>query len=573
MTAYGDANRPWPRISGIRRYGPVILVVVGLVVAGVVATLEARSGTQPLSGVATGAHASVPPTYGTAEREGRTAGYRWPAGCDRATGRLRMPIATAPPCVPQHSGSNGGSTSPGVSSTSITVVYYQAQPGGLTTVINGATGSPAANLATARAYVQILNKTTELYGRHVNLVPYQASGSADDAIAAQADAVRVAQQLHAFASIGGPTQTSAYEDELARLHVLCIGCAISATYAAYEQNAPYLWGTAPTVNTLLNSTVEYIISQLNGKPAQWAGNPEWHHRIRSFAVVNSTQSPPAAGVTALSTQLQARLKKAHVHFALQSSLTYELDLTTLPDQAATIAAKLKASGATTVVFAGDPIMPIYLTRACARLDYYPEWVITGTVYTDTTTLARYYDQPEWAHAFGISSLPVPTPQAATNAFTLYRWWYGSETSPPSPKVAQLILPPLTLLFDGVELAGPHLTPASFTQGIFSAPPSGGGPTDPLTAYGHKGAAPLPSYTSPADYTFVWYDATARGPDEEGTMGTGLIEFVQGGRRYRDGVVPSAPVPMFRAAGAVSSDPGNPAHLSQVPPWPGSPAVE
>ena len=244
----------------------------------------------------------------------------------------------------------------------------------------------------------------------------------------------------------------------------------------------------------------------------------------------------------------------------------------MPQQAATIAAKLKASGATTVVFAGDPIMPIYLTRACARIGYFPEWVITGTVYTATTTLARYYDQSEWSHAFGISSLPVPTSQSASNAFTLYRWWYGADSEPPSPKIAQLILPPLLLLFDGVELAGPHLTPATFAQGLFNAPATGGQPTNPLTVYGDKGAAPVPSYTSPADYTFVWYNATAHGPDEEGKMGTGLIEYAQGGKRYRDGVVPNTAVPMFRAAGAVSSYQGSSSSSKTVPPWPGSPAA-
>ena len=57
-----------------------------------------------------------------------------------------------------------------------------------------------------------------------------------------------------------------------------------------------------------------------------------------------------------------------------------------------MAEHLKRSGASTVVFAGDPIMPIYLTRACANIGYYPEWVITGTVLTYTSTLGRYYDQ-------------------------------------------------------------------------------------------------------------------------------------------------------------------------------------
>ena len=37
--------------------------------------------------------------------------------------------------------------------------------------------------------------------------------------------------------------------------------------------------------------------------------------------------------------------------------------------------------------------------------------------------------------------------------------------------------------------------------------------------------------SPADYTFLWYDATAKGPDEEGTNGPGLMRYVNGGARY------------------------------------------
>ena len=85
-----------------------------------------------------------------------------------------------------------------------------------------------------------------------------------------------------------------------------------------------------------------------------------------------------------------------------------------------------------MVFAGDPIMPIYLTRACADIGYFPEWIITGIVLTDTSTLGRYYDQSEWAHAFGVTSLAVPVPVAAGDAYRLYRWWYGAET-PPRPR--------------------------------------------------------------------------------------------------------------------------------------------
>ena len=85
-------------------------------------------------------------------------------------------------------------------------------------------------------------------------------------MAAQADAVTVAQQIHAFASIGGPAQTPAYEDELAR-------CTCSAWRAGLVHlrrapaDAPYLWANLPTADTLLNEAVGYVFAKLNGKDA------------------------------------------------------------------------------------------------------------------------------------------------------------------------------------------------------------------------------------------------------------------------------------------------------------------
>jgi hypothetical protein len=321
----------------------------------------------------------------------------------------------------------------------------------------------------------------------------------------------------------------------------------------------------------LSETVGYVISKLSGKDAIWAGDASMHTRQRNFVVVSETSEPPAPGFDQLTAALEHRLKAAHVSVASPVDLSYTLNLTTLPTQAATLAEKLKASGATSVVFAGDPIMPIYLTRACATIGYSPEWIITGIVLTDTSTLGRYYDQSEWSHAFGVSSLAVPVPLASADADHLYRWWYGPATSPASP-AAPAILPGYEDFFTGVQLAGPHLTPQTFAEGLFRGPPAGGGPTSPLTAYGYQGAAPRPSYSSPADYTFLWYDAAAKGPDEEGTFGSGLMQYVNGGARYRAGVVPTGPVPMFSTAGAVTSYATPPDRAPSYPAWPGSPAA-
>ncbi len=206
--------------------------------------------------------------------------------------------------------------------------------------------------------------------------------------------------------------------------------------------------------------------------------------------------------------------------ASPTTLSYTLNLTTLPTQAATIAEKLKASGATSVVFAGDPIMPIYLTKACASIGYFPEWIITGIVLTDTAALGRYYDQSEWAHAFGVSSLGVPVPVGSGDADRLYRWWYGAKATPAS-LAAPAIIPPIQQFFTGVQLAGPDLTPSTFTTGLFRAPPAGGGPTTPLDAYGYQGrlhrarATRRPPTTPSSGTTPRRRDPTRRAPTAPG----------------------------------------------------------
>jgi hypothetical protein len=570
------SERPWPKISRLRVLGPVALIVAALIAAGAVATVNESNGTSspPSSHAATttpGTQSSVPITYAAAAKAGKTSTYNWGPECDHHTGRLKMPSVYSPPCVPVPTGANGGATSSGVTATTINLVYYQAQPGGLAAAVSGAAGTNAQALQTAEDYVNIFNKVYETYGRHVNLIPFTASGSDSDPVAAHADAVTVAQQDHAFASINGPGETTAYEVELARLHVLCMACGDSATYGQIKQNAPYLWANLPTADTSLFETIDYVVAKLNGKDAVWAGDTALHTKKRKFIVVSETSVPPSPGFAQLTAELTQKLEAGHANMAAPDDLQYTLNLTTLPTQAATLAEKLKTSGATSVVFAGDPIMPIYLTKACATIGYFPEWIITGIVLTDTSALARYYDQSEWSHAFGVTSLAVPTPVEAGDADHLYHWWYGGSSNPAS-LAAPAIIPPIQQFFSGIQLAGPNLTPSTFTTGLFRSPPAGGGPTTPLSAYGYQGAAPLPSYSSPADYTYLWYNATAKGPDEEGVVGSGLMEYVNGGKRYKAGVVPAGPVPMFSTAGAVNSYASPPDKAPSYPAWPGSPAA-
>ena len=131
-------------------------------------------------------------------------------------------------------------------------------------------------------------------------------------------------------------------------------------YGEIERNAPYQWANLPTADTSLDETIDYLVAKLNGKDAAWAGAASLRSHRRTFIVVNETSEPPRPGCGAADGFAgQEAAGGASAHGAPKPTSPISSTSLTLPAQAATLAEKLKASGATSVVFAGDPIMPIY----------------------------------------------------------------------------------------------------------------------------------------------------------------------------------------------------------------------
>ena len=156
----------------------------------------------------------------------------WGPKCDVARGTVAVPLTYAPPCVKPFTGDNGGATAPGVTGTEITVALYQAQPDILQQAAlarSGSDASLAAEAATVQQYIHFFESYYETYGRKVKLVVVKASGAPDDDAAARADAIRVATEIKAFASFGGPGETEAYAQELAARGVLCLGDCMLAS--------------------------------------------------------------------------------------------------------------------------------------------------------------------------------------------------------------------------------------------------------------------------------------------------------------------------------------------------------
>jgi hypothetical protein len=170
-------------------------------------------------------------------------------------------------------------------------------------------------------------------------------------------------------------------------------------------------------------------------------------------------------------------------------------------------------------------------------------------------MGRQYDQKQWAHAFGLSVLPVKTPVEKLEAYRLHQWYFGAP--PPARLTAQLVMQTLTEVFLGIHLAGPNLRPETFRDGMFHYPPTGGGPITPRLSFGHnklfisEDLGRRTDYLAVDDMAEIWWDAKAEGPDEVGVDGTGMWRFANGGKRYLPGEMPDRPTDAFREEGSVT----------------------
>lgn len=547
-----EPNRPAPVIT----WGPLVLVVALLVVVGVIATTKGSpTGVETAAEPAGDTDDSVysesnprswennpllPVTWDDAEEAGTTDDHDWGDHCDTGTGRIRMPTVYAPPCVPAWNGDrpwvdaggtehadNGGATYQGVTEDEITVVYYvpSAQDLFSTAAALGVLDPPEVMAEAAQQYVDAYNDMYELYGRKVNLVRFEATGDGVDPTAARSDAIAVATDMDAFASIGGPAQTGAYADELAERGVLCIACGLAVPGSDFQKNAPYMWGTLATPEQFVRSVFDFGIANLWGRPARFAADAALAAEDRTIGVVYYEQDPPV--FEAVREDTLAHYDEQGYRAELIQS--YLLDTSTLDVQAQTIIGRLKEEGITTVVFLGDPLMLKALTDQAAKQDYGPEWSITGTAFTDTTAAARLNDQDQWSHAYGISTVAARTDPSLSDSWRLYEWYYGHE---PEAKKSQAFLGPMMQeLYIGLHMAGPELTPYTYAGGMFSYPPSGGNVISPRISFGFHGLFDDADYVGVDDFTVVWWDPDAEGPDEQGTISEGMWAYVNGGERF------------------------------------------
>jgi hypothetical protein len=491
---------------------------------------------------------------------------KWGPKCDTSRGTVAVPLTYAPPCVKPFTGNNGGATAQGVTGDTITIALYQAQPDILQQTFFQQTGSDEslqAELETVKQYVAFFEAHYETYGRHVKIVPVKASGAPDDEEAARSDAIKVATEIKAFASWGGPNQTSVYADELAARGVLCVGdCLLAATDGYVKESKNHIWLTFPSIEQLGEHWSQFLTRELVGRKAKFAGDPALASRERIFGVVRFDES--FAGLDQAGASFVKELRRKGV--PLGAEIPYQLDLAKAQENARNMIAKLKAAKVTTVIYAGDPVTPSSLTKEATAQNYFPEWVVLGAAYTDTSLFGRSYDQKQWKHAFGVSTLPTPVKPEADQLYSILVWQGGKG---PQAKTFKVLVQAPLIFYTAMHLAGPTLTAETLRDGLFRFPSGQTHPTDLHISWGHHDIWPATDYFASDDATQIWWNPDAQGVDEVGNDGKGMWEYSRDGKRYLPGQWPSGEPDVFNPDTSVIQFPTLPP-ADQPPSYP-SPA--
>jgi hypothetical protein len=537
----------------LRRYGPFGVILAVVVVVALVTVLAGGDGDDESSGGAVKSEEQLirsgPLTPAKADLLGRQVDFG--PNCDEQTGRVAIPTVYAAPCVPPFEGNNGGSTYEGVTGDTIKVVAYVTDPEKnplLATQVSSAGGDVSIETAqeTIDGYVELYEQYYEQYGRNVELEYFVGSGNISDATAAKADAIAIAEKKP-FAVLGGPAQvTPEFSDELAARGIMCLGnCALAVPEDFLKERLPYLWGIGPTPQQAGRLAAEAIGKQAAGGKAEYAGDPELRDRERRYGIVH--YDAPDGRLTNYFETFESELEKHGIKAA--TDVSFFLELSRLQESARTIITKLKEADVTTVIYTGDPITPGPMTKEATAQEFFPEWILGPSVLADTTFFGRTYDQDQWKNGFGVSLIASRGEEETNDAFLLHEWFKGT---PPPNNTYGVLWPDVNLLFNGIHLAGPELTPETFRDGLFRYPPSGGGPTNTHQSRGKHGIWPTTDWGGSDDVALIWWDPEAEGETENGVSGRGMYRYALGGRRYKLGELPSkAEGGVFEVASSVT----------------------
>lgn len=471
----------------------------------------------------------------------------------------------SPPCVATFSGDNGGATYQGVSQEEIRVLFYFEGCGSQIGSSRGSDSIPCGKyfdlakppesepehpwIQTLRPYQRYFNERFQTYGRFVHFFAYYDGGTST-AETRRADAIDNFRTVKPFAvyNQGNFGFTEEYTKVMLRRGALVFTGAQATRFLCCEaeevfrEHAGLRWGTASSTDHYARLFSDLICKQVARRPVSFSGNGD-NGRARKFGMIQNDR-PNHRAYGELARQVKAQVERCGVSFAHVANSGPEGACSA--EAAAAEIAEFRRLQITTIIWpvgndmAGDDGCSHYFHRAAGGVDYLPELVVAGNGSSETP-LAGQLNDPEWArHMMMMTAYPRADQLAATPCI------YSAKEADPDIPNRDLenfgceMYAGIRLLFTGIQVAGPKLTPASMDKGYHAIPdkPS----NDPYSEA---------CFFEPGDYTCVkdaqlqWWDETGQTP---GTAGNGCFRMIDGGARHLAGSWPDRDIASAKKPG-------------------------
>ena len=211
--------------------------------------------------------------------------------------------------------------------------------------------------------------------------------------------------------------------------------------------------------------------------------------------------------------------------------TYVSDIERATEQTQATVSGLIRDKVTTVACMCDPIAPAFLTSGMTSNSYFPEFLLTGTQFSDADLVGRLYDKQQMEHAFGVSTIPAQVPLDQSDSAKVWQDM-GQSGHPCEKNGCGIDWSYVNLLGTGLQMAGPRLDPSTFERGLLTLPPDGG-----WDKSGHRADVGLwkfgqNDYTWLSDTREVYWSPSKVSP-VDGQQGAYV--GVNGGRRWPPGL--------------------------------------
>jgi hypothetical protein len=466
----------------------------------------------------------------------------------------------SPPCVASFTGDNFGETYQGVSGEEVRIVVVGDPNLGRSTDAGVEDEGPlhgrcidvaspegeetvSVTIRNLRRFQTFFNERYQTYERRVRFTvcfnttasnPTTGTSEGPTPETRQADAVNDFARVKPFAVLTSQMEAGfeqPYVETMAERGVLSFGSKSGSQRASFYQRHPGLiWSYLPSVEKQAEVAIEHLCRKVVDGTVVDAG-AAFMGQPRKLGFLSTTD--------AAYPQLQylASLVKAGLERCGASLVEATFPVHGVRNQvgqddpqalyATRNMARFQQEGVTTIIWAGG--WEREQTKAATQLDYYPEWVVVGDGVHEATGRGQDQDRSQWEHAWSITQVTrieagggarndcIDALQSVDPSIGEDDIFWGCFDMPWYRDIRQL--------FNGIQVAGPRLSPESIDRGFHAIPPvASDDPRYPGCFYDPG------DYTCVKDATVIYWDPLGKDPNPDVTV-VGCWRMVEDGRRY------------------------------------------